>query len=56
MPVILHPDAHETWLRADAEEAMAVVTQYSAAKLTVERTDDPWFARKAQATERQTLI
>lgn len=56
MPMILHPDAHETWLRADAEEAMAVVTQYPAEKLRVERTDDPWFARKAQATERQTLI
>ena len=46
MPVILHPDAHETWLRADADEAMKLVTQYPADRLTVERTDEPWFKRK----------
>lgn len=46
MPVILHPDAHETWLRADAEEAMKLVTQYPADRLSVERTDEAWFKRK----------
>jgi putative SOS response-associated peptidase YedK len=43
MPVILHPDAHETWLRADADEAMKLVTQYPADRLSVDRTDEPWF-------------
>ena len=43
MPVILHPDAHETWLRADANEAMKLVTQYPADRLSVDRTDEPWF-------------
>ncbi|WP_137871487.1 SOS response-associated peptidase family protein [Sphingopyxis sp. 2PD] len=43
MPVILHPDAHETWLRANADEAMKLVTQYPADRLIVDRTDEPWF-------------
>lgn len=43
MPVILHPDAHETWLRADADEATKLVTQYPADRLAVDRTDEPWF-------------
>ncbi len=43
MPVILHPDAHETWLRADADEAMRLVTQYPADRLVVDRTAEPWF-------------
>ena len=56
MPVILPPDAHDIWLRADAEEAMKLVTQYPADKLVVERTDDAWFARKAKPAEDATLI
>lgn len=56
MPVILPPDAHDVWLRADAEEAMKLVTQYPASQLVVERTDDPWFARKAKPSESATLI
>jgi putative SOS response-associated peptidase YedK len=43
MPVILHPDAHETWLRSDTDEAMKLVTQYPADRLSVDRTDEPWF-------------
>lgn len=49
MPVILHPDAHETWLRADADEAMKLVTQYPADRLSVDRTDEPWFKPRAKA-------
>lgn len=56
MPVILHPDAHDTWLRADAEEAMKLLTQYPASELVAERTDEPWFARKAKPAEDRTLI
>lgn len=56
MPVILPPDAHDAWLHADAEEAMQLVTQYPADKLVVERTDDPWFARKAKPADDATLI
>lgn len=56
MPVILHPEAHEAWLRADAQEAMALVTQYPANQLAVERTSEPWFARKVQVSDGPTLI
>lgn len=45
MPVILHPDEHDAWIRAPAEEAMALVRQYPAALLEVERTDEPWSSR-----------
>lgn len=48
MPVILHPDEHEAWLRAPAEEAMALVKKYPA--------DKPWFKAKAKPVERPTLI
>ena len=46
MPVILHPRDHDAWLHAPAEEAMQLVTQYPAAQLVVNRTDQPWFARR----------
>lgn len=46
MPVILHPDEHEAWLRAPAEDAMALVRKYPAGRLVVDRTDEPWFKRK----------
>jgi putative SOS response-associated peptidase YedK len=54
MPVILHPDEHEAWLRAPAEEAMALVRKYPADRLVVDRTDEPWFKRKV--SEGPTLI
>ncbi len=53
MPVILHPEAHEAWLRAPAEEAMALVTQYPADRLVVERTPEPWIRKKQEGA---TLI
>lgn len=46
MPVILHPDDHDAWLNAPAEEAMALVRKYPADRLTVERTLDPWFKKQ----------
>lgn len=46
MPVILYPADHDTWLRASADEAMALVRQYPAALLAVERTTDPWANRR----------
>lgn len=49
MPVILHPDDHEAWLRAPAEEAMALVQKYPADKLAVDRTAEPWFAGRREA-------
>lgn len=51
MPVILHRDAHDAWLRADAEEAIALVTQYPADRLTVERSSEPWFKKRTQAAD-----
>lgn len=56
MPVILHPDEHEAWLRAPAEEAMALVRKYPASKLTVDRTTEPWFKAKARATDTPSLL
>ena len=56
MPVILHPDAHDIWLRGDADEAIALVTQYPADQLTVERTADSWFARKAKPADAPPLL
>lgn len=49
MPVILHPEDHDAWLRAPAEEAMALVAKYPADRLAVERTDVPWFSRRTKA-------
>jgi putative SOS response-associated peptidase YedK len=56
MPVILHPHEHEAWLRASAEEAMALVRKYPADRLIVDRTDVPWFKPRSKQTEGPTLI
>ncbi|GAA0861830.1 SOS response-associated peptidase [Sphingopyxis soli] len=42
MPVILHPADHERWLRAPAEEAVTLVTQYPAGALITDHTAEPW--------------
>lgn len=56
MPVILHPDEHDAWLNAPAEDAMALVRKYPAAQMVVDRTDEPWFRKKAPAPEGPQLI
>jgi putative SOS response-associated peptidase YedK len=56
MPVILHPDEHDTWLRAPAEEAMGLVRQYPADRLVVDRTAEPWFKAKAKPVESSKMI
>lgn len=56
MPVILHPDDHETWLRAPADEAVALVRRYPAGRLVVDRTDEAWFKRKSTEPEGLTLF
>lgn len=56
-PVILHPDEHDTWLRAPAEDAMGLVRQYPADRLAVDRSVDPWFAKRtAAATDDKSLL
>lgn len=50
MPVILTPDQYDPWMRAPAEEAMSMV-QTCHSELAVDRTDEPWFKRKAAETE-----
>lgn len=45
MPVILPANAHDIWLRAGADEAEALVQQYPAEQLTVERTAELWAKR-----------
>ncbi|MEL0156830.1 SOS response-associated peptidase family protein [Sphingopyxis sp.] len=42
MPVILHPADLGRWLKASADEAMALVTQYPSEKLVTDRTAEPW--------------
>lgn len=44
MPVILHPGDYDAWLSAPADAAMALVTQYPADRLLVDRTAEPWTA------------
>jgi putative SOS response-associated peptidase YedK len=56
MPVILHPGDHDTWLHAPAEEAMALVAKYPADRLAVERTQVPWFSRKAAPADPPSLL
>lgn len=56
MPVILHPDEHDTWLRAPAEKAMELVRKYPADQLVVERSDVPWFKPRSKPVEGPTLI
>ena len=45
MPVILPADAHDAWLRAPAQEVLALVQPYPAAQLAVERTTELWAKR-----------
>ncbi len=56
MPVILHPDEHDAWLNAPAEDAIALVRKYPAGRLVVDRTVEPWFKARANRIERPTLI
>ena len=56
MPVILHPEDHDAWLYAPAEEAMALVAKYPADRLAVERTEVPWFSRKAPPADAPSLL
>lgn len=46
MPVILHPEDHEAWLYAPADEAMTLIRKYPPERLAVDRTEEPWFKRK----------
>lgn len=52
MPVILRAEDHDQWLRAPANEAMELVTQYPASSLVVQRTSDPWSAGSAPPSTR----
>ncbi|KTE15582.1 SOS response-associated peptidase [Sphingopyxis sp. H115] len=45
MPVILHPEEHEIWLRAPAEEAIKLVRKYPGDRLVADHTNDPWSNR-----------
>lgn len=56
MPVILHPDEHEAWLRAPAEEAITLVRKYPASRLVVDRTAEPWFKAKPSASDTPSLL
>lgn len=46
MPVILQPGDHDAWLNAPAEDAQALLRQYPAEALVVERTEIPWARRE----------
>lgn len=56
MPVILHPDEHEAWLRAPPEEAISLVRQYPASRLVVDRTAEPWSKAKPSASDTPSLL
>ena len=44
MPVILHRDEHEAWLKASPQEAVAMCRPYDG-HLHIERTDQLWTPR-----------
>ena len=50
MPVILHPQDHETWLRAPADEAIRLVRKYPGDRLIAEHSNDPWSNRGKPAS------
>lgn len=56
MPVILHPDEHDAWLHAPAEEAISLVRQYPASRLVVDRTAEPWSKAKPRASDTPSLL
>ena len=56
MPVILHPDDQDRWLRATPDEAMLLVSKYPADRLVVERTNEPWFSKPGASTPLQTRL
>lgn len=50
MPVILRPEDHDAWLRAPADEAIALVRKYPGDRLVAEHSQEPWSNRgKASA-------
>jgi putative SOS response-associated peptidase YedK len=49
MPVILHPEGHETWLRAPADEAIKLVRKYPGERLLAEHSAELWSARPGKA-------
>ena len=56
MPVILHPDEHDAWLNAPAEDAIALLRKYPANRLVVDHTEVPWFKRRDTTPETRALI
>lgn len=47
MPVLLTPDQYDPWLRAPADEALAMVRTCHN-ELAVDRTSEPWFKPRAK--------
>lgn len=44
MPVILHPDEHDAWLRGSLDDVMQFQTRcFPDALIAMERTQDPWL-------------
>ncbi|MFC3308429.1 SOS response-associated peptidase [Blastomonas aquatica] len=50
MPVILNAEDHDRWLHAPAAEALTLLRQYPADRLSVEQTGEPWSSRRAADT------
>lgn len=48
-PVILDPQDWDTWLHATLDELYQFDRPYPADRLTVDRTDVPWFRKKGEA-------
>ena len=50
MPVLLHEEDYDLWLRGSLEDVVSFQGRCFPDELTVRtRTDDPWFRRKAEA-------
>jgi putative SOS response-associated peptidase YedK len=49
MPVLLHPEEYDTWLRGSLDDVMAFQSRCWPDELTaMERTSDPWLRRKTE--------
>ena len=49
MPVLLHEEDHDLWLRGSLEEAMRFQARcFPDALIAMERTSEPWIKRKAE--------
>lgn len=57
MPVLLHPDEHERWLRGSFDDILALQhRKYPSDGIEIERTSELWVRKKASADKAPSLL